>query len=77
LGVSSICRGDRIFSPLYLYHSAIALFIPKHNQNAICAEVLDFLKFLKAKYRQETLEVSLLSKSSLQKEKGLVTSRGG
>ena len=35
----------------------------------LLAEVLDFLKFLKAKCRQETLEVSLLSESSLQKDR--------
>ena len=34
----------------------------------LLAEVLDFLKFLKAKSRQEILEVSLLSESSLQKD---------
>ncbi|NEQ69605.1 MAG: DUF2281 domain-containing protein [Symploca sp. SIO2D2] len=34
----------------------------------LLAEVLDFLKFLKAKSRQEMLEVSLLSESSLQKD---------
>jgi hypothetical protein len=34
----------------------------------VLAEVLDFLKFLKAKSRQEILEVSLLSESSLQKD---------
>ena len=34
----------------------------------LLAEVLDFLKFLKAKSRQDTLEVSLLSESSLQKD---------
>lgn len=34
----------------------------------LLAEVWDFLKFLKAKSRQETLEVSLLSESSLQKD---------
>ncbi|NEP63875.1 MAG: DUF2281 domain-containing protein [Symploca sp. SIO2G7] len=34
----------------------------------LLAEVLDFLQFLKAKYRQEMLEVSLLSESSLQKD---------
>ncbi|NER95630.1 MAG: DUF2281 domain-containing protein [Symploca sp. SIO1B1] len=34
----------------------------------LLAEMLDFLKFIKAKYRQEMLEVSLLSESSLQKD---------
>jgi hypothetical protein len=34
----------------------------------LLAEVLDFLKFLQAKSRQETLEVSRLSESSLQKD---------
>ncbi|NES18552.1 MAG: DUF2281 domain-containing protein [Symploca sp. SIO3E6] len=34
----------------------------------LLAEVLDFLKFLKAKSRQEMLEVNLLSESSLQKD---------
>ncbi|NET60758.1 MAG: DUF2281 domain-containing protein [Symploca sp. SIO2E6] len=34
----------------------------------LLAEVLDFLKFLKARSRQEMLEVSLLSESSLQKD---------
>ncbi len=31
-------------------------------------EVWDFLQFLKAKYRKEHLETSLLSESSLQKD---------
>ena len=34
----------------------------------LLAEVLDFVKFLQAKSRQETVEVSLLSESSLQKD---------
>lgn len=34
----------------------------------LLAEVLDFLQFLKAKSRQEAIEVSLLSESSLQKD---------
>jgi hypothetical protein len=46
------------------------LIIQELDQSSewLLAEVLDFLKFLKAKSRQETLEVSLLSESSLQKD---------
>jgi hypothetical protein len=46
------------------------LIIQELDQSSewLLAEVLDFLKFLKAKCRQETLEVSLLSESSLQKD---------
>ena len=34
----------------------------------ILQEVWDFLQFLNAKYQQETLEISLMSESSLQKD---------
>ena len=46
------------------------LIIKELDQSSewLLAEVLDFLKFLKAKSQQETLEVSLLSESSLQKD---------
>ncbi len=34
----------------------------------ILQEVWDFLQFLNAKYQQETLEISLMSESSLEKD---------
>lgn len=34
----------------------------------LLAEVLDFVRFLKAKHPQEKLEISILSESSLQKD---------
>ncbi|NEP79284.1 MAG: DUF2281 domain-containing protein [Okeania sp. SIO3C4] len=40
----------------------------ENTPDFILQEVWDFLQFLKAKYQQEQLEVSLLSESSLQKD---------
>ncbi|NET46698.1 hypothetical protein [Okeania sp. SIO2B3] len=40
----------------------------ENSPDLILQEVWDFLQFLKAKYQQEQLEVSLLSESSLKKD---------
>jgi hypothetical protein len=34
----------------------------------LLAEVLDFLQFIKSKYLQDTIEISILSESSLSKD---------
>ena len=36
--------------------------------NFLLAEVLDFLQFIKSKYLQDTIEISILSESSLSKD---------
>lgn len=40
----------------------------ENSPDFILQEVWDFLQFLKTKYQQEQLEMSLLSESSLQKD---------
>jgi hypothetical protein len=40
----------------------------ENSPDFILQEVWDFLQFLKTKYQQEQLEISLLSESSLQKD---------
>ncbi|NER04731.1 MAG: DUF2281 domain-containing protein [Okeania sp. SIO3C4] len=40
----------------------------ENSPDFMLQEVWDFLQFLKAKYQQEKLEVSLLSESFLQKD---------
>ncbi len=40
----------------------------ENSPDFILQEVWDFLQFLNAKYQQETLEISLMSESSLEKD---------
>ncbi|MEA5560574.1 MAG: hypothetical protein RSE13_25400 [Planktothrix sp. GU0601_MAG3] len=40
----------------------------ENSPDFILQEVWDFLQFLKTKYQQEQLEISILSESSLQKD---------